>query len=101
MAEIRASGAVAPILPKKRRVAGFLSYLARSAPWGIGDVVESLHGRLRERERRDQGQAFVVHCGVRPQDRGGGLPGGLEGGRRAAGGGFASPELGCNLVLER
>ena len=56
---------------------------------GIWDVVESLHGRLRERERRDQGQAFVVHCGVRPQDRGGGLPGGLEGGRRAAGGGFA------------
>ena len=37
---------------------------------GIGDVVESLHGRLRERERRDQGQAFVVHCGVRPQDQG-------------------------------
>ena len=28
---------------------------------GIWVVVGSLHGRLRERERRDQGQAFVVH----------------------------------------
>ena len=37
---------------------------------GIWDVVGSLHSRLRERERRGQGQAFVVHCGVRPQDRG-------------------------------
>ena len=27
-------------------------------------VVGSLHGRLRERERRGQGQALVVHCGV-------------------------------------
>ena len=35
---------------------------------GIWDVDGSLHGRPRERERRGQGQAVVVHCGVRPQD---------------------------------
>ena len=49
---------------------------------GIWVVDESLHGRLRERERRGQGQAFVVH--VVYGNRTGGaaeasLGGGLEG----------------------